>query len=181
MAEYATEAIVLYRSDPPLSGRAQNILVHLYTESLGYIEARVVSGKKIMSKLSPHLDVGNLIFVRLVYQNTFTVTDALTEERFFLGKAKAFERFSRVAYLLTSLSPISFPDGDIWNALRQGLRVGEFEYRMFLSLLGYGSEHAECSLCENSHVHSFFLLNQSFACRLCVSRFPQEDTFALLF
>ena len=177
MAEYVTEAVVLGRED----NGPRNFVAYLYTRQLGYVEARVVSGKKITSKLSPHLDMGNAVLVRLVYKNRFTVTDVLTKERYFSGRAKAFWRFSRAAHLLTRLCPRSFPDMDIWDVLIQSLRVGEFEYRMFLTLLGYGSEHAECSLCQSSHVHSFFIPDQTFVCLSCVSRFPQKDTFALTF
>ena len=85
VAEYCTEAIVLGRRE---NGPSYNRFVDLYTKELGLLEARVVGGRRITSKLSPHLDFGNLALLRLVSKNQFTVDDALTEERFFFGRFK---------------------------------------------------------------------------------------------
>src|ERR1051325_9149952 len=78
MREFLTEAIVL-SNDP---GRGFDGRVHLYTEKLGKISARVSGGKKILSKLSPHLDPLNLSLVRLVKKGGITLVDTLTLDRF---------------------------------------------------------------------------------------------------
>ncbi|MAF80060.1 hypothetical protein CL629_03220 [bacterium] len=172
MSEYSTEAIILGRRE----NGPYNRIVDLYTKELGRVEARVVSGRKIISRLSPHLDFGNLAHVRLVYKNQFTVADALTEERFFSGPEDigVYERFSRLAFLFCSLAPQMIPDVEVWDMFLRGLRKRGLDYRMFLSLFGYGALHAECSACARSGSHAFFVPDQSFLCASCAEMFPKD-------
>lgn len=162
------------------NGSSYNRFADLYTKELGFVEARVVGGRRITSKLSPHLDFGNLSFVRLVHKNQFTVADALTEERFFSGglNIEAFERFSRLVFLFRELLPRLVPDARVWEALLWGLRRGEVNCRMFLSLLGYGA-HAECGHCGRSQSHVFFVPDQHFLCESCSRGAPSRTIIVL--
>lgn len=177
MSEYVTEAIVLGRRE---NGSSYNRFADLYTKELGFVEARVVGGRRIASKLSPHLDFGNLALVRLVHKNQYTVADALTEERFFSGAScvETFERFSRLVVLFRELLPRLVPDVHVWEELVSGLRRGEVNCRMFLSLLGYGA-HAECEHCGGSQSHAFFIPNQNFLCESCSEGAPSRAIVVL--
>lgn len=177
MSEYVTEAVVLGRRE---NGSAYNRFVDLYTKELGFVEARVVGGRRITSKLSPHLDFGNLALVRLVHKNQFTVADALTEERFFSGDSgiEVFDRFSRLVVLFRELLPRLIPDARVWEELLWGLRRGEVNCRMFLSLLGYGAR-AACGHCGRAESHVFFVPDQHFLCESCSRGAPSRMIVSL--
>ncbi|MDP2704639.1 MAG: recombination protein O N-terminal domain-containing protein [bacterium] len=177
MSEYVTEAVVLGRRE---NGSSYNRFADLYTKELGFVEARVVGGRRITSKLSPHLDFGNFSFVRLVHKNQFTVADALTEERFFSGGSdiEAFLHFSHLAFLFRELLPRLVPDARMFEMLLWSLRRGEVNCRMFLSLFGYGT-HAECGHCGSSESHAFFVPNQHFLCESCSEGAPSRTIVVL--
>ena len=74
MYEQNTSAFVLGRENVS----EYDSLVVLYTKDLGKVLARVTSGGKISSKLTPHLQVGNKVAVRLVERKIMRVADALS-------------------------------------------------------------------------------------------------------
>ena len=78
MVEYLTQAIVLDSRPQKENDRT----VDIYTKNFGRLRVRVIGGRRILSKLAPHLDIFNLVTVRLVEKNQITVTDVLTDERF---------------------------------------------------------------------------------------------------
>ncbi|MDP3725193.1 MAG: recombination protein O N-terminal domain-containing protein [Nanoarchaeota archaeon] len=172
MSEYCTEAIVLGRRE---NGGGHNLFADLYTRELGRVEARVVSGRKITSKLSPHLDPGTLVFARLVHKNQFTLADTLLEERFSGVSGLQYENFSRLAHLFRYLFPFGVSDFDVWELLLKSLREGEIAYTMFLSLLGYGREGALCGRCSEVETRAFFLPDQTFLCGICASPFSERE------
>ncbi|MDO8574288.1 MAG: recombination protein O N-terminal domain-containing protein, partial [bacterium] len=70
---YFNEAIVLDREP---SGETDNRF-SIYAKGFGKIVARGKSTRKITSKLSGHLEPGNLVKVRLIEKNGLQVVDAL--------------------------------------------------------------------------------------------------------
>lgn len=115
---------------------SQNLYADLYTKELGRVEARVISGRKIASKLSPHLDAGTLSFVRLVYKNQYTLADAISEERFFT-KLSEDDDFFEALRLCRELIPHQVPDRELWDFLLSHLREERRDCTMLLSVLGY--------------------------------------------
>lgn len=165
MREYFTEAVVLGQKP---SG-TQDRIVNLYTRDFGRLEARVVGGRRIVSKLSPHLEEGNLVEVRLVEKNKFILADALLKKRF--GKTPAvFE----VLFLLKSLSPELAPDLRLWHGFLQGLERRNLDKKTLLKFLGYNALFARCENCESREIGYFSVTDQTFLCRRCFNKMPSR-------
>ncbi len=179
MEEITTDAIVLHTRPHG----EHNKIAELFTQELGKIEARVVSGLKTNSKLSPHLDPLNMVTLRLVKRNNFVVADALTKSRFnktrndldALGSAFA------TLYLLRFLLPSFFPEPELWNQLIFGLRRANLNPTIFLKALGYSPLLASCSFCRHSTVHFFYIPEQLFICERCVAKISEEHFLVPVF
>lgn len=158
MREYFTEAVVLGLKPSGLSDR----IVNLYTRDFGRLEARVIGGRKIISKLSPHLGEGNLIEARLVEKGRFILADALQKKHF--GKnAAVFESL----FLLKSLLPELVPDLRLWHSFLRGLEKTDLDKKILLKLLGYNILFARCENCGNRQIGYFSITDQAFFCRRC--------------
>lgn len=173
MKEYLTSAIVLnVRPHKEYDRR-----VELYTKDFGLLKAKVIGGRKILSKLSPHLDVGNLIKVRFVQKTQFTLVDALEENKF--SSLKKDERkavlFFRLLFLIRSLVPEAVPDSPFWYFFLRSLREGRIDFKTFLKLLGYNPALAECDNCRSKNPAYFQVLLQTFLCGNCSFRFPSVE------
>ncbi len=163
MREYFTEAVVLGQKTAGLEDR----IVNLYTRDFGRLEARVVGGRKLTSKLSPHLEEGNLIETRLVEKNKFILADVLQKKRF--GKSPAvFE----ILFLLKSLLPELVPDLRLWHGFLRGLEKANLDKKTFLKLLGYDVLFARCENCGSRKVGYFSVTDQVFLCRQCFNGLP---------
>ncbi len=176
MREYLTEAIVLNVRPYKECDR----LVELYTKELGLLKIRVVGGRKILSKLSPHLDTGNLIKAKFIQKARFTLVDALTENRFSGLKkdAKKAVFVFQLLFLVRSLVPEAVPDAPLWHFFLRSLREGRMDFKNFLKLLGYNPMLAECDNCHDKNVNCFQISAQTFFCGSCSSRFaPIELLF----
>lgn len=158
MREYFTEAVVLEVSPVGLQDR----IVNLYTKDFGRLKAKVVGGRKITSKLSPHLEEGNLVETRLVEKNRFTVTDAILKKKF-RKNPSVFD----VLFLLKSVVPELVPDLRLWHGLVQGLEREIPDKKIFLKLLGYNSVFADCDHCGSREINYFSAGTQVFLCREC--------------
>lgn len=166
MREYFTEAVVLGLKP---SGEEDRI-VSLYTRVFGRLEAKVVGGRKITSKLSPHLEEGNLIEARLVEKSRFILADTVLKKRF--GKSPlVFD----VLFLLKSVLPELVSDLRLWHGLLQGLRDERLDKKIFLKFLGYNAAFARCESCESQDVGYFSMTDQTFLCRRCFTRAPSNQ------
>lgn len=178
MKEYLTEAIVLGIKP---QGEYDKF-VDLYTKDLGRVEARVVSGRKILSKLSPHLNLGSRVLARLVQKNQFTLTDVLNQS-LFLSKNLLLARLKilEILYLLRTLIPVLVPDLNMWHRLLQELSKGEtnLSLRIFLKILGYDPMFASCDGCGSNNICGFFITEQVFVCRKCIGKLPARDVVML--
>ena len=169
MREYSTDAVVLGVGER----NGYDRFVDLYTEEIGRVRARVVAGRKITSKLSPHLSLGNFISSRLVYKNQFTLADALVQ-RVFSGS----DILGGLS-LVNSLAPVMFPDLQIWDLLRQGLYNGRCDHKVFLSAFGYDATYSSCDLCGANEVKLFFLPDQMFLCNTHANDVPRSKTVSI--
>ena len=77
MQEYLSEAVVLDRlANGDLNGR-----VVFLTKRFGKLVGKARSIRKITSKLSGHLQPGNLVQVRMIEKNGLQIVDALKKSR----------------------------------------------------------------------------------------------------
>lgn len=168
MQEYITEAIVL-GIEPR---REHDRVVSLYAKDLGKIDARVVSGAKITSKFSSHLDVLNKVLVRLVEKNKFTVADVILQNRFSETRRSnnVLSRALGVTLLMKELMPAHVPDIGFWNALLECLESANADIASFLKLLGFNISYASCGLCGNKDLHVFSTKEHIFLCGTCSSK-----------
>jgi len=152
MGDYNTLALVL---DKESRGEYGN-LIHIFTKELGRIEARTWGSRKIVSKLSPHLEPNFFSEIRLIEKNGFLITDALRE-----GK----KNFSWE--VLTILKNISAPiekNEEIWKKIEEG----EMEKEFLLKHFGFDPKFSGCSICGNFYPKVFYLKEQEFLCGNCL-------------
>lgn len=178
MQEFVTDAVVL-NSNKYLNGDRG---VDLFTRDNGRIQARVKSGFKTISKLSPHLNVMNLVTVRLVKKTNFKVTDVLLKDRF-AGKRDNLEQFSEaldLIFLMRTLVPPMLPDKELWHLFITSLREPAFNRKMFLRVLGYDPEFASCHFCDGG-IKFFFAPDQFFICQKCFDGVENKNGFVNIF
>lgn len=168
MTEFVTDAFVLGRR---VRGEL-DITVDLYTESMGRIEGRVISGQKISSRFSQHLSVSNLVTVRMVEKNTLTVTDALTVSEFQWMKddISVFERVLHIFFLIRVSTPQHVPDPILWKHLSESMATHTIEMKEILKILGHDISSAVCAYCKKIPVHYFEYEDGAFFCETCGSK-----------
>jgi len=172
MKEYLTQAIVLGVKP---SGEFDRI-VDFYTKDFGRLKARVVGGRKILSKFSPQLDILNLVILRLVKKRQFTVTDALLLNNFVELKKGAgnFRLALTLAFLIKKAAPELSADLRLWHHLVRAFQTNRLNLKIFLKLLGYDSLHARCENCNTNEVKYFSLKDQFFLCYKCHFQFSAD-------
>ena len=170
MKEHLTEAIVL--DIRPIKGNDR--LVDLYSKSLGRLKVRVVAGRKLISKLSPHLDPLNLVTVRLIEKNSLTLADAVTDDRLrhIRSSTSQLSRALGLLHLLRSLLFLKNPDLKLWYWLKHSLKNNQINYREVLKILGYDPLLAQCQICDSPQVNCFYITDQSFLCDHCRFKLP---------
>jgi recombinational DNA repair protein (RecF pathway) len=152
MNEYSLEAIVLNKEpNGDFDSR-----VSLFTHKFGKLNAKAKSARKIVSKLSAHLEPGNLISVRLIEKNGFQITDALIKRKL---KFKSSD-----LYFLDSIFPEAEPETDIWELFQ---KMDYFDWQAILRILGWDPEYAICEICRNQRPSCFSIKNQTFLCANC--------------
>lgn len=177
MSEYITRAIVL-----GFEGKKEHDKVFdLYTESFGRIRVQSPGGRKILSKLSPHLDTADFATVKIIEKNNLTLADSFREEKITEknGNAVFFARMLRVLSLVKRLSPEGLPDGGLWHFLGDARRRGEIDFRALLGHLGYGVENASCEECGSRRVAAFSEASQEFFCDACCLKLPGNNVLYL--
>lgn len=151
MLDAVTDAIVLMKDD---SGE-MDARITLFTEKFGKLRAKGKSVKKITSKLSAHLEPGNVVSVRLVEKSGLHVADALK-----------YCRLTRTQAELQSLDAIiheAEPDASLWKELMRET----FDWKNILAILGWDPKQAACSRCTDSNVLYFDTRSQDFYCVAC--------------
>lgn len=171
MKEYVTDAVVLGVYPQGETDR----IVNLFTKELGRIDARAIGARKTLSKFSPHLIPGNLVRVRLVKKNTFTLTDVVAISRsVYLTEKVEPEQLSSL-FLLRALVPVENPDSKLWHALLKLMERKHGDERTILALLGYDPHHAQCEECRDANVCYFHLFDQRFLCAVCSVKFSENE------
>lgn len=173
MKEFFTEAIVLGAE----AVNEQDRLIDFYTKDFGRLKAKAVSGRKILSKLSPHLEPLNFVFLRLIRKNGFIIADAVTADR--LADLRSVPvKLAAALWLLAAMRQILFaaaPDRRLWFWLRRSLQSGRIDYRQFLKLAGFDPVLGRCENCGSARVGCFAFRDQSFLCSPCRSKFSVNE------
>lgn len=154
MQEFITDALVLDRQD---SGE-QDCRVYLYTKEAGKLSCKVKSVRKIVSKLSGHLQPANFVTARIVDKNGAQLVDALTAQ-----KSEADPALIKNLFLVKDLAAEGEPDSDLWEFLQKG----NLETKTLLSFFGFDPAFAKCYSCQNSNPDFFYPPDTSFYCRQC--------------
>lgn len=164
MKECVTEALVLNAEAAGEHDRT----VHLFSKDLGLVEARVVAGRKILSRLQPHLPILGYSLVRLVNKNRFTVTDAILLRSWERTDPDFLGRALELAYGLIRLLPRGAADPLLWEMTLEQLRSGAIDYPAVLKIAGYDNNFASCERCRAKlHLNFFSLEDHCFLCRDC--------------
>jgi len=164
---YFSQAIVLDREP---ANEIDNRF-HIYAKGYGKIVARGKSTRKITSKLSGHLEPGNIVMARLIEKNGLQVVDAL----------KISHLRTRISdlYYLNKLLPEGDFDFQIWSELVGGpsaLRQNSgqvvswrkpLNWKKMLRVLGWDPAHGMCEVCGGSKVIKFVIDGQVFSCKEC--------------
>lgn len=163
MYEFVAHAVVLTKE--PV--REQDARVSLVVEGHGKLVARVRSARKITSKLSGHLEPGNLVSVRLVEQRGLHAVDALTMRAKLCTPADGM--------FLDSLMPEGEPDDELFALLTNGA----FSWVSALRILGWDPTHAPCVRCAQARGIAFHIESQDFFCASCIP--PRVSSHLLRF
>ncbi|MDI6717616.1 MAG: DNA repair protein RecO [Patescibacteria group bacterium] len=172
MTEYYTEAIVLKKEN----FNDTDGLVYFYTDELGKVVAKARGLKKILSKSNPHLEPLNFVKLRLVSGKNgyLQIIDALSFNTKITKKIKnspeKLLKLLRLADFIKETAPEMHRDQYIWHAIKKVVANNYDEhiiYRLFLKIMGFDAEYANCIICYGKNPHYFFKEDQSFICKSC--------------
>lgn len=163
MREFVTDAIVL-NTEPT---RELDTRFSFFTKDYGKLEARGRSARKILSKLSGHFQLGNIVTARFVEKRGLQVVDGL--------KRKKSDLRIPDLYHLHCLLGEGDPDEELWNLLVSG----KFSWERALEVLGWDPRHAWCILCGNRAPAAFSLKFHDFLCAQCSSRVRTNEVVLL--
>ena len=157
MQEYFSDAIVLDR----LANGDLDSRVIFFTKKFGKLVAKAKSARKITSKLSAHLEPGNLIQLRLIEKNGLQIVDALKMSRLTMSPQEL--------YLVSELLAEAEPESGIWELCARE----KFSWQEALKILGWDPMLAHCSDCSGKAL-SFHITSQEFFCGSCSSKLPKN-------
>ncbi len=147
MHEQVTPSLVLARYP---HGEA-DLRVTLFTRELGKLTATAISGRKLTSKLSPHLGEGSVSAVRVIEQRGTRVADALT--------VKSGVRTLEECLLLDRVLPEHVHEPGIWDLAT----ARTIDWVRVLSALGWDPRHGHCHRCQGDPA-VFVVRSQDFLC-----------------
>lgn len=178
MQEYITDAVVLDVSPRGEYDRE----IALYTRILGRVDAFARGSRRPTSKFSPHLDIINLVSVRLVEKNRVTVVDVLTRDRFqnIRRDPSLYSRALSLLRLVYSLAPRFTEESEVWERLVAALSAGTVDPRPLLALFGYDVRHAACAACGAKDSDFFSPRDHVFFCSRCGSQFPRNELICVV-
>ena len=157
---YFSEAVVLDKED----FNDKDLRYSVYAKGFGKFFAKAKSARKILSKLSGHLEPGSLVKIRLVGNGSFQVVDALK-----FGKV---EINPPDLYFLDRILPEQDFDFKIWEILTKGSPSAssglKFSWPQALKILGWDPDHGACEFCQLGKPAYFDLRGQGFICEDCV-------------
>ena len=154
MQEYVSDAVVLLKQP---SGE-QDGRYALFTKRFGKIIGRAKSSRKITSKLSGHLEPGNVVKVRFIEQKGIQIVDALKTTRVPISLGDLA--------LLAELTAEMESDASLWDQI-----VGApFSWEAVLRTLGWDPAGAVCIACGALPAGHFFIPRQEFFCSACIAK-----------
>lgn len=160
MREYATEGLVLQREP---AGEI-DWRVTLFTRDFGKLTAKVKSGRRITSKLAPHLEPLNVVMLRLIEKGGFQVADALRMSRL------PQEHFSLLRFLADTTME-GGPDHALWTLIERH----EVSPRRILFALGLDPRSASCSRCGVPEAAWLVFSDASYRCTKCERMLPASE------
>ena len=163
MQEYGGEAIVLRRE----AQSEADSRVSLFFKRFGRLTAKAKSARKITSKLSAHLEPGNITEVRLVEKNDILLVDAMKKSRVEISPSNL--------YLLDRVLGEGDPDPALWHAVRDG----QFSWEHALALLGWDPREASCGTC-GAFPDNFHVARHDFFCMSCVAKVSARELRELI-
>lgn len=155
MHEYSVPAVILDKE--PL--RDFDSRITFYTEKFGKLSGKATSTRKITSKLSAHLEPGNMVNMRFVEKHGLQIVDTLRTRKI---RASLPE-----LYALNQLLGEGEPDPELWTHLKSA----KFRWTDILRILGWDPAHGSCASC-GSLPQSFYLSRQEMYCTACASKLP---------
>jgi len=165
MRDYVTEVIVLHKE--PL--QEMDSRVFLYTRDSGKVIAKVTSGRKITSKLSPHLEPLSIATVRIIEKNGVRIADALRAHALPLTHLPYVQ-------LVHAMTFVGHRDNLLWDALRDETT----SLVKLLAILGFNPEVSVCEMCNGRDIHYFFFEDAGYFCKRCFpSSFSSGEYLAL--
>jgi len=169
MQEYLSEAVVLDRlPNGDLNGR-----VVFLTKRFGKLVGRAKSIRKITSKLSGHLQPGNLVQLRMIEKNGLQVVDALKKSCLrsssYGGQARHSPSLAELRFLGELLAEAE-PEFTIWEMLV----AGKFSWNITLKILGWDPDFASCAICPGT-ADIFHPRTQEFFCKNCASKLRPDE------
>jgi recombinational DNA repair protein (RecF pathway) len=164
MQEYTARALIL-RKEP---SREMDLSVTMFTDQFGKITAKAKSARKITSKLSAHLEPGNLSAIRLAEKNGLHLTDAFKESRLALTPHDL--------YALDRLLHPEEADPHVWGFIKKSADGVPWRWPDMLALLGWDPRETQCEKCHTRQPRYFLINTQSLYCEQCTtaSRVPQD-------
>jgi recombinational DNA repair protein (RecF pathway) len=147
MHEVVTTALVLARYPQG----EQDARVTLLTREQGKVNATVISGKKVTSKLSPHLMEGSLVSVRLIEQHGMRIGDALT--------IKGGQRSVIECLILDRIIPEEQQDDSLFALVA----AATLSWKQVLKILGWDPDEGHCYRCE-ARAEAFLVATQDLVC-----------------
>jgi recombinational DNA repair protein (RecF pathway) len=161
MQEFVSDAVVLAK----VGRNDLDHTVSVFTKRYGKIRGKTKSTKKITSKLSGHLEAGNVVKVRFVEKGGVQIVDAMKMEKL-NASPRDLENMERIL-------GEGEPDFHIWAALQR-----PFNWKVILGILGWDPSEASCAIC-GGEAKNFYIKNQDFFCSPCASKVPPSELIYL--
>ncbi|MBU1164842.1 DNA repair protein RecO [Patescibacteria group bacterium] len=184
MSTYKTQAIILRENDYINADR----LFYVYTQNYGKVILMVKGGKKIQSKLTPHLQNFSIVNLLIAKGKTFDRLASSQILHYYQDIKNNFEKIA-IAYnfleLVDKSTHVYHPDEKIFNLLVENLEalndnrldiiqlknLSNFFTIRFLNILGYSLQLYNCLYCKKkieSNENYFYPRKGSIACSKCL-------------
>lgn len=145
------EAVIL---DKEPSGDADGRFF-IFSKKFGKIVAKARGVRRITSRLSSHLEPGNLVLLRLIQKNSFQIADALKKIKLNIALPDL--------YFLNHL----LIEGEVEHRIWPLLFESRLDWQKILKILGWDPKVATCSICSKLNPSFFDIGGQNFFCESC--------------
>jgi len=172
MREHVTDAIIL--GDIPT--KEHDRVFDCYTEHLGRITVRAISGMKSKSKLAPHCASMKLVKLRIIEKNVFTLADAIIQKTF-INESDSFEMQNQAVYFLFAIKhlvPKEATDAKLWDFIVGSFQKKNFSIKQLLAISGYDPALSLCVSCGIEAPECFSVESYEFFCANCSAMHADE-------